>query len=64
MNASTGIPDTSMTMQSRAVRALLSMAYRMVRHLFSTIWDGAAATVREARGRVRRLTAPTRGPDE
>lgn len=43
MNVSTGIPATRMMLQSRAVRAVLPMAYRMVRHLFSTIRDGAAA---------------------
>lgn len=63
---STGIPATKMTMQSRAVRALLPMAYRMVRHLFSTIRHGSAASdvVRETRGRVGYLTAPTRDPGE
>jgi hypothetical protein len=63
---STGIPATRMTMQSRAVRALLPMAYRMVRHLFSTIRHGAAASaaVRETRGRVGCLTVPTRDPGE
>jgi hypothetical protein len=49
MNMSTGVPATRMMMQSRTVRALLPMAYRMVRHLFSTTRDGSVlpAAVRE-----------------
>jgi hypothetical protein len=54
---STGIPATRMMMQSRTVRALLPMAYRMVRHLFSAIAGGSAAlaAVCAPQGRARPL---------
>lgn len=57
MNVSSGIPVTRMTMQSRAVRALLPMAYRIVRHRFSVIRGGSAAraAVPDTRGYDRRV---------